>query len=258
MYVYSCKPPFENFCSRNKGSMFLVGSLIIYSGRSLLATPKMFLDFFILIEIFGNFCHFFCILPPFRSLRFYGEKKMAPENCARASAQMSTALVHKQQVHGCASFQPILSAFQTPTYNLAKFLIPILNLSTENGHTVKDSFQFGEDTCQQDPTSSIGSLGVDSLFTNIFLDETIDISVNQLFENINSVEGFKKSELKQLICLATKESYFIFNGLFYKQIDSIAMDSPLGPFLANLFLSNHEKNWLNNCPQGFKPVFYRS
>ena len=35
------------------------------------------------------------------------------------------------------------------------------------------------------------------------------------------------------------------------------MGSPLGPSLANAFLSYHEKNWLNNCPQGFKPVFYR-
>ena len=35
------------------------------------------------------------------------------------------------------------------------------------------------------------------------------------------------------------------------------MGSPLGPSLANAFLSYHEKNWLNSCPQGFKPVFYR-
>ena len=50
---------------------------------------------------------------------------------------------------------------------------------------------------------------------------------------------------------------FIFNGLLYKQIDSVAMGLPLGPSLANAFLSYHEKNWLNNCLQGFKPVFYR-
>ena len=34
------------------------------------------------------------------------------------------------------------------------------------------------------------------------------------------------------------------------------MGSPLVPSLANAFLSYHEKNWLYNCPQGFKPVFY--
>ena len=35
------------------------------------------------------------------------------------------------------------------------------------------------------------------------------------------------------------------------------MGSLLGPSLANAFLSYYEKNWLNNCPRGFKPVFYQ-
>ena len=34
------------------------------------------------------------------------------------------------------------------------------------------------------------NLDVDSLFTDIPLDETIDICVNQLFENTNTDEGF--------------------------------------------------------------------
>ena len=165
--------------------------------------------------------------------------------------------VHKQQVDGCPPFRPILSALQTPTYNIAKFLVPLLNPLTKNEYTVKDSFQFAEEICEQDPTLSMGSLDVDSLFTNIPLDETIDICVNQLFENTDTVKGFTKSELKQLLSLATKESYFIFNGLLYKQIDGVAMGSPLGPSLANAFLSYHEKSWLNNCPQEFKPVFYQ-
>ena len=84
--------------------------------------------------------------------------------------------VHKQQVDGCPPFRPILSALQTPTYNLAKFLVPILNPLTKNEYTVKDSFQFAEEICEQDPTLSMGSLDIDSLFTNIPLDETIDIA----------------------------------------------------------------------------------
>ena len=35
------------------------------------------------------------------------------------------------------------------------------------------------------------------------------------------------------------------------------MGSPLGPTLANAFMSFHEKNWLENCPLDFKPTYYR-
>ena len=147
----------------------------------------------------------------------------------------------------------ILSPLQTRTYNLAKFLVPVLDPLTKNEYTVKDTFHFAEKICEQDPSLSICSLDVDSLSTSIPLDEAID----QLFENTDTIEDFTKSELKQLLCLATKESYFIFNGLLYKQTDGVAMGSPLGPSLANAFLSYHEKNWLNSCPQGFKPVFYQ-
>ena len=165
--------------------------------------------------------------------------------------------VHMQEVDGCPPFKPILSVLQTPTYSLAKFLVPILDPLTKNEYTVKDSFHFAEDICEQDPSLSVSTLDVDSLFTNIPLDETIDICINQLFENTDTVEGFTKSELKQLLCLATKESYFIFKGLLYKQTDGVAMGSPLRPCLANAFLSYQKKIWLNSRPQGFKPVFYR-
>ena len=34
-------------------------------------------------------------------------------------------------------------------------------------------------------------------------------------------------------------------------------DSLLGPIFANIFLSQHEDNWLDKCPVEFKPTFYR-
>ena len=52
--------------------------------------------------------------------------------------------------------------------------------------------------------------------SNIPLDETTDICISQLFENTDTVEGFIKLELKRLLYLATKESYFILMGLLYK------------------------------------------
>ena len=103
----------------------------------------------------------------------------------------------------------------------------------------------------------MGSLDVDSLFTNIPLEETIDICTNSLFENMEKVEYLSKIEFKELLSLATKESYFVFNGQLYKQVDGVAMGSPLGPTLANTFLVHFEKNWLRNCPSDFKPHYYR-
>ena len=35
------------------------------------------------------------------------------------------------------------------------------------------------------------------------------------------------------------------------------MGSPLGPTLANAFLSHYEKIWLERCPQEIKPLCYR-
>ena len=44
---------------------------------------------------------------------------------------------------------------------------------------------------------------------------------------------------------------------FYKQHDGVAIGSPLGPTLANVFLYYHEKICLQNCPSEFKSVIYR-
>ena len=72
----------------------------------------------------------------------------------------------------------------------------------------------------------MSSLDINSPFTNISLDETINICINQLFGNTDIVEGFIKSEPKQLLSLIKKQSYFIFHGLLYKQTDGVAMGSP--------------------------------
>ena len=54
-----------------------------------------------------------------------------------------------------------------------------------------------------------------------------------------------------------QNNFFNFDGKIYKQTDGVAMGSPLGPSLANAFLCFHETIWLNDCPEDFKPVYYR-
>ena len=80
------------------------------------------------------------------------------------------------------------------------------------------------------------SLNVDSLFTNIPLDETIEICTNTIYSEQDVIQGINKEEFRNLLSLATEECYFIFNEILYKQKDSVAMVSPLGPALANAFL----------------------
>ena len=82
--------------------------------------------------------------------------------------------------------------------------------------------------------------------------------MNQLFKNTDTVEGFTKSELKQLPCLATKESYFIFNTLLHKQIDGVTMGSPLGSYLANALLSDYEKKLVKQLSTRNEANFLRT
>ena len=49
-----------------------------------------------------------------------------------------------------------------------------------------------------------------------------------------------KAELKKLLEFSTSGTYFLFQGTFYDQIDGVAIGSPLGPVLANLFMGYYE------------------
>ena len=110
---------------------------------------------------------------------------------------------------------------------------------------------------EQDSSNFIGRLDIDSLFINIPFEETIEICTNNLFKNNDIVHGLKKSAFKNLLSLATKKSYFIFDNILYKQIDGVAMLSPLGPSLANRFLAYNEQNWLDSYPLEYRPLYYR-
>ena len=154
--------------------------------------------------------------------------------------------------------RPIVSSVNTVTYNTAKFLVNLLKPISVNQYTCKDTFSFLNDT----KTKTFGrncylvSLDVVSLFTNVPVDETIDICVDLLYNSEDrSPPKIKRDDFKELLTLAVKDNCFVYNGHLYVQKDGVAMGSPLGPVLANIFLCSLEKKYFEKH-EDF-PMYYR-
>ena len=160
--------------------------------------------------------------------------------------------MYKQLINNCQTSKPILSAIGTPTYNIATFLALILKPLTTDDYMLRDMFEVSRDIFNQNPNLFMASFNVDSLFTYIPSDETINIIEKLLSEN-ETVHNLNKDQFKSLSTLATKESYFPFEGELYQQVDSVTMGSPLVPTLGNIFLFHYEDIWLCNCSLECKP-----
>ena len=107
--------------------------------------------------------------------------------------------VHKTVVNNTPKFRPILSAINTPTYLLAKYLNPILSPLTTNEFTVKNSFDFAEEVVNYDHKLYMASLDVESLFTNIPFEETIKSCDNDLFSSNFYSDKLSRKDLHDLL-----------------------------------------------------------
>ena len=140
----------------------------------------------------------------------------------------------------------ILSATDTYNFPLAKWLDEKLKPLSLNQYTVTDNFDFTKEIHELKINKGeiLVSYDVSSLFTNVPLDETIEILVNRAFSNnwFNTTHNLAltRTDLIDLLNVATKGQLFQFNGALYEQTDGVAMGSPLGPLLANVFMSSIE------------------
>ena len=168
--------------------------------------------------------------------------------------------IHKANFSIKFQFRPIFAAYNIPSYNLAKFLVPILNPYTTNQYTVTNSYSFANELKQINNAKNyyMASCDIESLYTNIPLSETIDIILSLLFKHpTDTFIGLSKNLFKTLLELSVFNCFFKFNGKYYKQCDGLGMGLPHSPTFANLFLSYHEIKWLDSCPKAFKPSMYR-
>ena len=149
----------------------------------------------------------------------------------------------------------IVSSVGIFNYNFARFLCDLLSPLVRNDYSCKDTFSFVFQIKNANLSKKfLLSYDVTSLFTNISLQETIDIAIN-LIVNHNPNLSITRKELKKLFLFAASETHFIFNSKFYNQIDGVVMGSPLAPVLANIFMGFHEFKWILNYNLN-KPKFY--
>lgn len=85
------------------------------------------------------------------------------------------------------------------------------------------------------------SFDVKSLFTNVSLDNTIDIVLKRIYDKNEIKTTIPRDEMRKLLILCTKSVQFMFNEKFYFQLDSVAMGSPLGSVIANILMVELEQ-----------------
>ena len=106
---------------------------------------------------------------------------------------------------GVPPFRPIFSDIGTPTYKLSHFFVPLLTPLTLNEYTIRDSLSFAEELLNYDSNLIMASFVVESLSTNIPLQETIDLCVEVLFNDKPNIDGFTITDFYEflpLLCLS--------------------------------------------------------
>ena len=150
--------------------------------------------------------------------------------------------------------RPVVSMISTAEYELAKYLDSIIKPNMPSTYTVNSTDSFMEKLATKNICSDnyMVSFDVKSLFTNIPLTETINIITEVIYkQGAKYTPNFPKVIFKKLLLFAT-DGMFMYNNKLYKQVDGVAMGSPLGSSLANFFLGYYEdilfQSLPNNCP----------
>ena len=73
-----------------------------------------------------------------------------------------------------------------------------------------------------------------SLFTSVPIDECAD-EIEKIIDSMEEIP-LQGNHIKRLLALCTTDVQFQFNGTLYTQTDGVAMGSPLGPILADIYM----------------------
>ena len=115
-----------------------------------------------------------------------------------------------------------VKAYNTASYKHCKFFCSYF--STANEFTVLNSQSFVDSLRDVADAENLymSSFDVSNLFTNVPLDETINICLDSLYTSSNdTIIGLPRNLFKQFLELSVKNSFFVFNSKLHKQLDGV-------------------------------------
>ena len=115
-------------------------------------------------------------------------------------------------------------------------------------HSVDSTQEFISLIKTMKPNNIIASLDVVSLFTNVPLNDTIDIILNYVYRNSNPElppPMLSEEAMKKILKICTTRSPFTApDGQLFVQVDGISMGCVLGPTFANFYMGHLESKAL--------------
>ena len=93
------------------------------------------------------------------------------------------------------------------------------------------------------PNYKIASFDITNLYTNIPVQETINILEKQLVD-ANTLSPQQIKECVELLQVILKQNYFMFNNRYFIQEEGLAMGSPLSGLLSDIYLNHYENTYL--------------
>ena len=122
---------------------------------------------------------------------------------------------------------PIISQVPTPTYQLSKSINKIITPYVPNQYCLTSSSDFIDLLHSSNAEGTIASLDVEALFTNVPIQDTVDIIIKYTY-NHPTIRPPKMPQqiLKDLLILCTTEAPFVCpEGKMHKQTNGVSMGS---------------------------------
>lgn len=142
---------------------------------------------------------------------------------------------HKQGM----PLRPIVSSINSITYQPAKFIADILAKIPKSPYYIRNSYDFKNYIDKQVIHKDwiMISLDVISLFTKLPFEIIYSAIVNRWTE-ISKHTKIHKEEFLTMIKRIIGQTYFVFDGVIYEQLEGTPMGSSLSPILAELAMDD--------------------